>query len=166
MKINTATEAEIQKCKVAISKLAQLCVNDAVFPEGLDELYAWGQYLDTGGQFSEAEVQGQFGIYGSCAALQILSTHNFPEYTEYVRGGLLALPLVARDENISAAEKIHHYYESKGDLATTYKLAALHDISVLVKSLDGGDEFHADPPAVARKLVSLARPGVAGLTVT
>lgn len=126
------------KCQRALVELARVCLQGVVTLEN-GKAKAWGQFLDAGGDFPSEELGGQFGIYGTCAALEIVTlAGQMEDNHELIEKALSCLPMISGQ----CLDVFEQYYANKGDLRTTYKLAALIDVTQLVY----GDGW----PAVSR----------------
>lgn len=99
----------------------------------------WGQYLEAE---APTDVHGQWGIFGTCAGVQILSIKRVDNNEYYVAGSLDTLPLLdsyrAAETSRGAYERKH--YESKRDTRTTYKVAALLDVATSLSATVEKDE--------------------------
>jgi hypothetical protein len=94
----------------------------------------WGQYL-------EAEVPTdpytQHGIYGTCAALQVLSLRRIENSLPLIVRALTTLPgLEGGGADSQRARSIREKYVLKGDKDTTYKSAALLDVALGLSPCD------------------------------
>lgn len=107
-------------------KLAELLINS--HPSG--EALGWGQYLRSS---PPGGLPIQTGIFGTAAALEILTTVDAGNYADRIRDGLSSLPLVGPAPPVSpAAARDQKHYADKGDLKVTYKVAALLDVATVI----------------------------------
>jgi hypothetical protein len=138
------------KCQRALVELAQVCIRGVVtLHEG--DAKAWGQFLEAGGDFPSEELKGQFGIYGTCAALEILAlAGQVEDNQDLIQKALGSLPVISDD----CHHTVREYYTNKGDVSTTYKLAALIDVTQVVYG-DGWPEVSRTAPIEA--IIGLSR---------
>ena len=129
-------------------------INTDAAKDAFDMFTAWGQYTDSSGEFPAAEFAQQYGIYGTCAAIQILTLVDPDEYADQIQSAIPTLPMLSGDENEPCVQ-IHRYYQSKGDLDTTYKLAALLEVASVVS----GTGQQVTGSEVTKQLLGVARPG-------
>jgi hypothetical protein len=94
----------------------------------VDSIIAWGQFLDAPRQ------QGQYGIYGTSAAIQVLTTAGYPPNHRLIEKALEGLPLVGPHPEVDK------YYDPD-DRGILYK-----DAFVLSASQPGAEYFEEREP--------------------
>jgi len=88
----------------------------------------WGQYMEAE---EPTDPFTQHGIYGTCAAVQVLSLRSRDNSMAVIDRALTTLPgLEAGGHDSNRATAIRDRYVGKGDTHTTYKAAALLDVAL------------------------------------
>nr|VFK30191.1 MAG: hypothetical protein BECKMB1821I_GA0114274_101410 [Candidatus Kentron sp. MB]VFK75129.1 MAG: hypothetical protein BECKMB1821H_GA0114242_101610 [Candidatus Kentron sp. MB] len=159
MKFQSQTKRKIKEkqraAKSALGKIQELFINSA--RENNEGKYAWGQFLENGGS-------KQTGIYGTSAAIQILTDPDNDKYSEHqtVSDGIAFLNenresiqtitykflYLAKSVSLNrVCEKLQYYFTPEGGCADFYREnarntnASIIATSTVLLSLDRYSEF-------------------------
>lgn len=143
--------------ETARSEISDKCVRGMVRPREDPKAYAWGQYLEIRGKSVQKGLGDQYGIYGTAAAVQILTLQSAESYTNLIQSGSRVLPLVLKDAEDHYGH-LHERFIKKGDLVTVYKLCSLLDAATVLDSFANSSNLDVNRAGILKELLSIRHP--------
>jgi hypothetical protein len=143
-----------QASETARGEICKKCTGGMVRPPEDPQAYAWGQYLEIRGKSVQQSLWKQYGIYGTSAAVQILTMQSKGSYRNLILRGSRVLPLVQKDPDPSY-NGLHEKFIKKGDLSTVYKLCSLLDAATVLEPLSDSKDFDIDRAKILREVLTI-----------
>jgi hypothetical protein len=151
--------------RTARAKIVEKCQRGMVHPRDIEDVWAWGQFLEIRGHTVQQPLGNQFGIYGTSAAVQMIVMQNARlggSQTSTIErealSGCGVLPLVLADPGDQYAP-LHEHFIEKQDLLVTFKLASLLDAANCLEAVQLPNGYSVDKAALVRRLLELRRSG-------